>query len=287
MVSNPSPPPPPDPYATAAANQAGNVGTAIAQGWLNNPNQISPFGTQTTEQTGTYTVKDAQGNDIEVPHMTVTQSLSPEQQGLYDQQVGISDQAMTLGSELLGNINTDPVQLEELSGDYEQYRDRAEDTLRQRYQPEIDRQYEAERTRLANMGITLGSDAWNSGLDDANRARNDANLAIIGAAGSESDRAFAQDLARTNQNNEIRFTNNNQTLNQLSALLSQSQVTPPQFQGYQPGGIAPTSVGDYINKNYDQRLQGWQMSQNNRMAGLGAVGGLFGNFMTLPFGGLF
>ena len=34
----------PDPYRTSAANQQGNVNTAIAQTHLSNANEVNPFG---------------------------------------------------------------------------------------------------------------------------------------------------------------------------------------------------------------------------------------------------
>jgi len=51
-------PKPPSPAATANAQSASNVSTAIANQILGNPNQITPFGNLTSEQTGTFSFYD-------------------------------------------------------------------------------------------------------------------------------------------------------------------------------------------------------------------------------------
>lgn len=72
-MCSPSPPPPPD-YAGAAREQgAANVDAARTQGRINNPNVVNPYGNQTVTWDG------------DTP--TLTQTLSPEQQRLYMQNV--------------------------------------------------------------------------------------------------------------------------------------------------------------------------------------------------------
>jgi len=120
----PSPPPAPD-YTKAAQQQGqNNIETAKVQGQLNNPNVVSPYGTQNvTYGTGFdeagYSAAQQAWKDAEARHVakygipipttayregfqppsrdqftsgnpnqaTVTQQLSPEQQTLYNQQV--------------------------------------------------------------------------------------------------------------------------------------------------------------------------------------------------------
>lgn len=52
--SAPSAPPPPDPYRTAQAQTGSNVGTAIANTYLGNINETSPYGSVSYRQTGSY-----------------------------------------------------------------------------------------------------------------------------------------------------------------------------------------------------------------------------------------
>src|SRR4051812_9171952 len=91
MPSTPSPPPAPDPAATAAAQSATNKATAITQYGLNATDQVTPYGN----------LSYAQGKPWEdgTPHYTATQTLSPEQQNLYN--LGTQTQAN------LGNIGVE------------------------------------------------------------------------------------------------------------------------------------------------------------------------------------
>lgn len=78
----------------------------------------------------------------------------------------------------------------------------------------------------------------------------------------------------------------NQPINEISALLGQTQVQAPQFSGYRPGQVQNTPVGDYVYKsadidqrNYQAQLQA-QAAANGGMFGLGSslLGGLFKAF---------
>lgn len=79
-------PSPPDPKETASAQTGTNVATAIANAHMGNVNQITPDGSLTYDQTGTYTFTDPYTNQTyQLPTMTATQTLSPEQQAIHGQ----------------------------------------------------------------------------------------------------------------------------------------------------------------------------------------------------------
>lgn len=84
--SSPSPPPAPDPYATASAQGTANVGTAVANAYLNNPNQITPYGTHTTIQSGTQSVTNPDGSTTSFPTFTTVDKLTPAEQWQLNQQ---------------------------------------------------------------------------------------------------------------------------------------------------------------------------------------------------------
>src|SRR5438067_8428906 len=93
------PPTPPDPAKTAKAQADLNKSSAVTQYGLNATNQNTPFGSLTYSQNGTWT--DG------TPRFTATQSLSPEQQSLYDQDVSTQNKmAGIAGSQIdkLGGV---------------------------------------------------------------------------------------------------------------------------------------------------------------------------------------
>ena len=82
-MSKPSAPTPPSPVSTDAAATGTNIGTAIANAYMNNMNQVTPTGTQSYNQTGTYNYTDPYtGQTYAIPQFTQTQTLSPAQQAL-------------------------------------------------------------------------------------------------------------------------------------------------------------------------------------------------------------
>ena len=92
--SGPSAPAAPDPVATANAQAAANKDAAITQAGLNRVNQVTPQCSITWSQNGV----DANG----IPQYTQTQTYSPEQQALYNQQNQI---AQSLGGLAGQNID--------------------------------------------------------------------------------------------------------------------------------------------------------------------------------------
>ena len=65
----------------------------------------------------------------------------------------------------------------------------------------------------------------------------------------------------------------NMPINQITALLSGSQVSNPNVQMNAQQGMATTDIGGLINQNYGQQQQNYQneLSQSNAL-----MGGLFG-----------
>jgi hypothetical protein len=87
-VGKPSAPEPPDYAAAAKAQGEANINSALGTTYLNQQNQVTPQGTLTYDydQANGHTLPDG----TVIPNTTVTTKLSPEQQHLYDQNVGLS-----------------------------------------------------------------------------------------------------------------------------------------------------------------------------------------------------
>lgn len=116
--------------------------------------------------------------------------------------------------------------------DFGAERQRVEDALYQRSASRLDPQWEAQQrameSRLAAQGITAGSAAYRSALDDFSRGRNDAyagarNDAIL-AGGGEQSRLFGDALAGRQQMFGERATTNAADLAYRNALFGERQA---------------------------------------------------------------
>lgn len=105
-MGKPKAPEPPDPQETAAAQTGTNVSTAVANSILGNVNQKTPYGSLTYGQSGTYKWTDpTSGKTYDLPIMTATQTLSPEQQKILDQNNQTNLNLATLATNQSGKLN--------------------------------------------------------------------------------------------------------------------------------------------------------------------------------------
>ncbi|RUV82967.1 tail fiber domain-containing protein, partial [Mesorhizobium sp. M1A.F.Ca.IN.022.07.1.1] len=254
----PDPPAPPDPKETSAASTATNVGTAIANANLGNVNQVTPDGNLTYSQTGTYKWNDPYtGKSYDIPTYTATQTLSQTGQAIKDQ----TDQAqLNLGklansqSAFLNDFLSKPV---DLSNDATEAR--LMDLGMKRLQPALDARRASNEADLINRGIRPGSDAYAQAQNLENQGENDAyNQLLLSGRGQAVQEALAQNSA---------------PINNLTALLSGSQVSQPNFVNANMPTIPTTDVAGLINTNYNQKLQNWQQQAQSSSD---LFGGLFG-----------
>jgi hypothetical protein len=262
-------PAPPDPRETASAQTGTNIGTAVANNAMGMVNQITPDGSLTYSQTGTHRYTDPfTGQTYELPTYTATTALSEMGQqikGQNDQtQLNLAQtgaQQSGFLRDYLGNVwNPDTSAIE----------GRLMELGSQRLDPRFAQEEDRLRTRLANQGVTAGSEAWNREMSSLGQMKNDAfNQLMLQGRGQ----AFSELQAQRNQ-----------PINEISALLSGSQVSNPNVQMMQPQGAATTDVAGLINSNYNQRLQAWEQNNAQRQ---GILGGLFGLGAKAIGGGLF
>jgi len=220
-------PTPPDPKATAAAQTSTNIGTAVANGYIGNVNQVTPDGSLTYNVTGTNKWTDPMsGKAYDLPTWTAVQELSPEQAAIKRENDGANLNLATLANQqssrltdLLGkpvDLSGAPAagkasdltlpQYRQFSGgpklattvgnagsvtrsyDTELDTSRYEEALMARLNPQLDRDRAALETRLANQGLQPGSEAYNRAIDEANRTATDARIAAVLNAGQEQSR---------------------------------------------------------------------------------------------------
>lgn len=260
-MGKPSAPAAPDPKETAAASTGTNIGTAIANSWMNNVDQVTPDGSLTYETTGYQSYTDPYtGQTYQIPTRKATQTLSANNQAIKDQtdaaRLGLGQTA----NQLIGNAQaglSDP-----FSFTNQDAADWAYDIGASRLNPELARRETDLRTTLANKGIREGSAAWNTEMSRLTQAENDArnNLALSGR-----QMAFNEQL-----------TGRNQSINELSALLSGSQVQQPNYVNTPQTNIPTTDTAGIINQDYSNRVGAYnqQMGQwNGLMGGLMGLGG--------------
>lgn len=254
----PDPPAPPDPKVTAGAQTATNIGTALANNTMGMVNQITPYGSLTYDQTGSKQWTDPNSGQVyDLPQYTATQQLSPEQQGIqasnFEAQQNLADTA----AERSGFLKSYLPGSEALT---DQIDNKLYDLGAERLDPRFARQEDSLRTRLANQGITAGSEAWQREMDQFGQGRNDAyNQLMLAGRGQ----------ALSEVNNPI---------NQITALLSGSQVQAPATQMASPSRVPTVDYAGLVSDNYNARLGNWQQQQAQRQS---LLGGLFGAGATL------
>lgn len=234
-----------------------------AGGYIDNPDYGTP-------QTATQAPMPDRNNFyfdevVDTPRYRAVTKLSDEQQELQDKNFGLQTGMLDLGQGQLDRINStlsDPVafdggpSLASFGGnDYTVDRDRVEAALMERMAPYLDRQREAERSRLVNMGFEdAGSVAYQNEMDEVSRAENDARLAAIIGAGQEQSRLMASNNQARGQFIAEEMARRNAPINEISALMSGSQVQAPQFVNTPQTGIAAPDLQGAIYSNYNARV---------------------------------
>lgn len=307
----------PDPVATAAAQAQYNQQTAQTQQQLNMVNQVTPYGSLTYTQSpgipvtggqaaatsqpmtapmGSTLGAPAQGGmnyqkgggfgttqpanqgqnpyaarmgmgqqQNTLPQYTATTTFSPGQQAIFDQSQKAQLNMATTANNLSGTVQ------DALSKPFSFNNDDASNWAYDLASPRILQQQgqneENIRSTLANKGIREGSAAWNSELSRLTNANTDQlnQLALNGRG-----QAFNE-----------QFTQYNNPLNTLNALLTGSQVQAPNAANAQTpqasvGGVDYTGL---VNNQYNQQNAAYQSQ-------LGGLGGLFGMGAKLLTGGI-
>ena len=253
MVSAPKPP---DPMQTAQAQSGMNRDTAITQQMLNMTNQVTPWGSLNYNQTGTSKFKDSQGNWVETPTYTATTTLSPEQQAIFKKSQEAQGNLAGLAADqsaFLQDYLKEPFEFNNQDAANWAY-----DLGAQRLDPRFEQQEGALRERLIAQGIRPGTSAWDREMTGLGQTKNDAyNQLMLNGR----QQAFGEALQMRNQ-----------PINEISALLSGSQVSSPQFQSTPQTGVGGVDYTGLVNNKYQADVQ----SHNSMM------GGLFG-LLSAPF----
>jgi len=247
-MQSPTPAAAPDPVKTAAAQAASNKDTAVAQYGLNATNQITPSGSLNYSQIGTW----ADGT----PRFQAETSLSPTEQGIFNTGEETKQNLATIGRDQSSRIG----QLLSTPFDLNSARDSKIAGIQQKFlDPQWARQKEALDAENFNKGIRPGTEAYQNAQQDFSTNR---------------QRAYDQSyLDSYNAGNTAALAERNQPINEISALLSGSQVSQPNFTSTPTPGVAPTDVIGAQQQALNQHNVGFNAQQQSYM---GMMNGLFG-----------
>jgi hypothetical protein len=266
MASTPSAPKPPNPYSTAAAQTGSNMQTAIAQSLLNQVNQVTPYGNLTYSQSGSSNVKqpvyDKNGNitgykDQAIPQYTATQTLSPEQQKLYQQQSQLGADYNSLAQQQLGqaaNILKTPIDLNN-----EKVESYLFDMGRKRLDPMWNERQQGMEAKMAGQGIAPGSEAYTNAMRTFDQGRNDQYTSLmLNGRGQAINEMMSQ--------RQI-------PLNETLAMFGAGGVDYPKQINTPTTGVSGVDLGNLIGQQYQAQMNNYnqQLGQRNAM-----MGGLFG-----------
>jgi hypothetical protein len=267
-MSKPRAPKPPDYVGAAQEQGVANLEAARATGRMNNPNVVSPYGTQTTTWNG--------------DQPTVVQEFSPDQQRLYDTNQ-ITQQNLGLlgntGSSALQDVigkNLDYSSVTAAPGDYESTRQGVIDAMMNRYNITAGQNEEQTKADLTARGINSGTEAYAREMDRIDRARNDFRAQAETTSANQVQQGFGQDSELRRQQIAEMLAGRQTPLNEITALMSGSQVSNPFSQASVYNGGAAAAPAPI--------LQGTQLQGQSAMDIYNQQAGTYGNLMSGLFG---
>lgn len=249
----------PDPAATANAQAGLNKDTAITNAKL--ARQVSYSGPYGAVQ---YVRTDDGTKPYEEGAFDQRVTLTPEGTALQGQEMALDKQMNQIALDQTGRVASTLSQPVDFGNG--QIEDAIYDPYRQRLDSRFANEEDALRTRLANQGITSGSEAFNNEFQNFGQTKNDAYGTTVANARAQ---AVQEALARRNQ-----------PINEIGALMSGQQLNVPQFMPQQSPQVAGTDIIGPTNAAYQGQLANWQAQQQRQagmMGGLASLGGSLGS----------
>jgi hypothetical protein len=308
--------PAPDPRYVAAAQTGSNQATAQTNAILTNANERNPYGNIDYSISGYEEVYDpSTGNRTSIPRYTRTQTFSPTEQKLYDQQNDLAQGLNTAAKAQLGRVSDAmgrPLTLDSLpqsplpeygdlslgNNDFSADRQRVEDALMSRLNPQLDRDRASLENTLVNQGFSRNTEAFDREMEKANQTATDARMQAILAGGQEQSRmteiararglyemglrqqGYSDTQTARERGLQEQLALRNQPINEISALMSGGQVTMPQFTPYRAQPMSETPIGQYMYQSAQMNNQNAiakAQAQQQQMSGLfGLAGNLAG-----------
>jgi len=287
MGKESSPPPAPDYRGAAIEQGAANLESARATARLSNPNTYTPYGTQLVSYEG------------DIP--TIRQTLTPTAQKTLEAQQGVQlslanlgQQGATTASGVLNkpfNFGGPAVQTSLDTSGIAKMPVNAGTTGQQaimaRLEPSLAKQRVSTETQLINQGLRPGTEAYNNAIQLLGQQENDArqqavlqglNLDIGSNAQGFNQALQGGQFANTAQQQALAeaIQQRQMPLNEITALMSGSQIQNPQFGAYAGSNVAPAPIANATAQQgaYNANAYNQQVAQDNALtSGLFSLGG--------------
>jgi len=288
--SAPAAPPAPDYVGAAKQQGVENVETARVQAKLNNPNTYTPYGTQLVSYDG--------------DQPTITQTLTPQAQKTLEEQQKTQYQLASLsgkGAGLASNVLDKPfafggpdvqtsLDLSNVAKMPVNAGTTGQEAIMSRLEPSLAKNRVSTETQLINQGLRPGTEAYDNAIQllgqQENDARTQAALQGINLDTSANAQGYNQALQGAQFGNTAQqqalaqaIQGRQMPLNEITALMSGSQIQNPQFQAYSGSNIAAAPIfgATQAQGQYDQNLYNQQVAaQNANTAGLYSLAGTVG-----------
>jgi hypothetical protein len=263
----------PDYVGAANAQGEANLKAARATGQMNNPNVNNPYGKQSVTWNG--------------DTATINQTLSPEQQKLYESGLIGKNTNLQTGNSLAKNSQmalSKPVDFSGLPAaptSANKTRQDVVDSMMSRVNTDTTGQRDAANSQLIAQGIRPGTAAYSTAMTQIDRQYNDARQQAINAGTSAASQDYSQNMGTHQQAISDMLAQRDTSLNEMNALQGGTQVSNPfagnlGFQGGASVQAAPIAnavgqQGQAAQNMYNVQ----QASQNgNISAGAGMLGSL-------------
>lgn len=267
-----SAPPPPDYEGAAKATAAGNLEAAKYGTVANRATQINPYGKVSWQRGAT-----------DYDPWTQTTELSEAGQKQFDLQNDLQtkfgETANTGFDKVRGIFENPDIDQSKLPQAPINAGMTAQQAMMSRLQPTLDRNDEALRTRLANQGLSLGSQAYNREMNLQGQNANDLYLqSAMQGIGLDSN-------ARKDALNEA-YAAQSRPLNLINSLRTGNQVQSPQFSNYaQQATTQGPDMLNAANMKYGAQMDAVN-AQNEATNGLiGGIAGIGMGMAGLPGAG--
>jgi hypothetical protein len=284
--SAPAAPAAPDYVGAAKQQGVENVETARVQARLNNPNTYTPYGTQLVSYDG--------------DQATIRQTLNPQAQKTLEEQQNTQYQLASLsgkGANLASNVLDKPfafggpdvqtsLDLSNVAKMPVNAGTTGQEAIMSRLEPSLAKNRVSTETQLINQGLRPGTEAYDNAIQllgqQENDARTQAALQGINLDTSANAQGYNQALQGAQFGNTAQqqalmqaIQGRQMPLNEITALMSGSQIQNPQFQAYSGSNIAPAPIfgatqaqAQNAQNTYNQQVA----NQNANTAGLFSLG---------------